>query len=447
MTDNTIASGGYGSAININSDNGARAFNIKGKINISGNSVYLHSTQAMTIVGEIEDGSVITIVSTSNAFAKGDGVNVTDISGYAKYFVTEDNQKVSENSGSLFVGEHVHAICGLTCTHSGSHGVNSYSPVSNLEELKNALTSGGNYYLVNDIEVSAAITVSKATNLCLNGKIISAAAGESLYTIFKASNPLTITDCSNTQRVGYIDPTSDRWVEGTLDGATSVTLTGGIIMGGHGEWGGAINSTAAVEIYHVNFVNNNATSCGGAIYVNGAHTLKVHGVTFVANSTAADGGAIYVTAGSVTADGNNRFLYNKSNRGGAIYLVKNSTTGVAATLNMSDGSFVGNHSTGDGGAIHIRSTCTATFTSTAFNYNSATGTGSYGGGAIFTSWATLNLNLVNMTDNSITNGLGAGIYSDNSTVNVKYALDSDKTALESLIGSSGSSHKLTFTQQ
>ena len=44
-------------------------------------------------------------------------------------------------------------------------------------------------------------------------------------------------------------------------------------------------------------------------------------------------------------------------------------------------------------------------------------------------------------------GTGAGIYSDNSKVNVTYALDSDKTALESLIGSSGSSHKLTFTQQ
>jgi hypothetical protein len=70
-----------------------------------------------------------------------------------------------------------------------------------------------------------------------------------------------------------------------------------------------------------------------------------------------------------------------------------------------------------------------------------------GGGAIFTSWATLNLNTVTMTSNSITNGTGDAIYSDNSTVNIQYVNDSDKTALESLIGSSGSSHKLNFIKQ
>jgi hypothetical protein len=143
----------------------------------------------------------------------------------------------------------------------------------------------------------------------------------------------------------------------------------------------------------------------------------------------------------MVADGNKRILYNKANRGGSIYLVS------AASLTMTGGSFIGNASTGDGGAVHIRSKCTATFTSTVFESNTAIGSGSLGGGAIFTSWATLNLNTVTMTNNSITNGTGAAIYSDNSTVNILYVNDSDKTALESLIGSSGSSHKLTFTKR
>ena len=110
---------------------------------------------------------------------------------------------------------------------------------------------------------------------------------------------------------------------------------------------------------------------------------------------------------------------------------------------MMGGSFTGNTATTDGGAVHMRSTCAATFNSTVFDSNVAEG--EFGGSAIFTSWATLNLNTVTITGNDATNG--DAVYSDNSTINVKYATDADKTALEALIAGSGSKHKLNFTQQ
>ena len=438
MTGNSAPEAGYGSAINAN----GTTFNIKGKINITDNSVYLHSTQLMTIIGALEEGTNITVIASEKAFAKGDGVNVTDVTAYVGYFTVNAGQVVYEADGKLCCAGHYHAICGPACSHDSHSGI-VYTPVSSESELITALTNGGNYYLTADIEITSAITVSKATNLCLNGKIISAASGDSAFTMFKASNPFTLTDCSDVERVGYIDPETGLWGQGSLDGADTVTLNGGIIMGGHGQWGGAINATAAVEVYNVNFANNSTTSSGGAIYVNGAHTLKVHNATFVANGTAADGGAIYLTGGIMTADGDNRFLYNSANRGGAIYLVKKDSA--SATLNMTDGVFVGNTASGDGGAVHSRSTCTVTFNSTAFDSNNAGGT--VGGGAIFVSWATLNLNTVTMTNNTITNGTGDAIHSDNSTVNVKYAQEADKTTLEALIVGSGSGHKLTFTKQ
>ena len=441
MTNNTVADGGYGSAINAN----GTTFTIKGKLNIANNAIYLHSTQQMIITGAIEKGSVITIKPTANAFAKGDGANVTDVSAYAKYFICDDGQTAYEKDGLLYVG-HSHAACGNECTH-GSHSDLDFSPVSNEAELREALIKGGNYYLTHDIEISSVITTSVEVNLCLNGKILFAKSGDTAFTMIRAKAPLTITDCSDIERVGYIDPATDLWVEGTLDGAEAITLKGGIIMGAHGQWGGAINATAAVELYNVNLVNNAVTSQGGALYAEGIN-VGIHNVTFVANSAAADGGAIYLKAANTIADGSTRFLYNSAGRGGAVYLVQKDS--IAATLSMTGGSFVGNTATGDGGAIHARSTCKVSFTSTVFENNTATGSSGVanaGGGAIFVSWATLNLDSVTMTGNSITNGTGEAVHSDNSKVTVLYSTESEKTALDSVIKGSGPSHKLTFTQK
>jgi hypothetical protein len=52
-----------------------------------------------------------------------------------------------------------------------------------------------------------------------------------------------------------------------------------------------------------------------------------------------------------------------------------------------------------------------------------------------------------MTNNTITNGTGSAVHGDNATVNVSYTTDEEKTALDAIIKGSGSSYKLTFTQQ
>ena len=479
MTNNTVNSG-YGNAINCNNS----TLNVKGKVVIYNNDIYLTSGKLITIVGALESGTKIRVTVTNGAFATGDGT-VTDISAYREYFVGASDQLVYEKEGKLYATslivqgpttfnnytvestadtykwylatdtdrenvvcegktltgveegknyvcvmsfgsysidsntvtyytKQTHSVCGAECGHSGAHEELVYIPIYNATDLKAALEgSGGNYYLACDVEISSTITTTAAVNLCLNGKILSAKAGTSAFTMIRSKGTLTITDCTQTEREGYIDPATGLWSDGVYSGegsAEAVTLKGGIIMGGHGSWGGAINATAALEIYNINFVNNSATSGAGAVYIEGAFEAEIHNVTFVANIAVADGGgAIYLKTAKMTADGDNKFIYNKSgSHGGAVYVL------TSATLNMTGGAFKNNVAQSSGGAVSVRSGGKVNFTSTVFDSNSASGTATnQGGGAVCVSWATATFNSVTMTNNTVSSGYGGAINVDN----------------------------------
>ena len=87
---------------------------------------------------------------------------------------------------------------------------------------------------------------------------------------------------------------------------------------------------------------------------------------------------------------------------------------------MTGGSFTDNSATTDGGAISIRSNCTATLSSTVFSKNTAAGTSeTQGGGAIYVGWGTLTLNGVTMTGNSAENGYGGAVNANNASFSVE----------------------------
>ena len=94
----------------------------------------------------------------------------------------------------------------------------------------------------------------------------------------------------------------------------------------YGKNGAAINldSSSTLEIVNCNFINNTATSSGGAIYVNGTSTdptLKISDSTFEGNN-ASNGGAIYMAGDfkAVSTIENSTFRNNFAGDGGAAYI-------------------------------------------------------------------------------------------------------------------------------
>ncbi len=297
-------------------------------------------------------------------------------------------------------------------------------PVGNETELEAAFKAGGKYYLTADIEVSKSMSTSSTVELCLNGHILSAVANEEVFSILSVSEggKLVLNDCDTTERVGYVE--NGKWIEGTKDGAEAVTLTGGIVMGGHANLGAAIWAKGDVEIYNVDFVNNTVTERGGAIYAMGA--LNISGANFVCNEAGLTGGAIHGEGGITFNVTDTAFIANvaksTTHGGGALYVNTNAVgTFRGVTL-------IGNTSH-RGGAVALHSGATLTVYSLTAKSNSATANedGTLGVGGVFIlNAATLNLAEQSETDEIVIEGnsavSGGAIHAEGSaTVNINGA--------------------------
>ena len=486
--------------------------NVRGNVTVKDNTdsdVYLTSKLLITVNGALgTDASIGVNAPVGVAFAKPDGVNVTDLSDYADRFFNMSGDPAYVNlDGQLAIGFLIidqpmsmngytvrvsgspayqwyvwengeltaldgqtsnvltspvvgqtyvctatrgnttlitdpvtyyttksHAVCGLTCDHAGdaTHGVVEWLPISNVSELTAAAKRGGYYYLATDLALSKSITVSADFTLCMGGKTLSAAQTETEFSMLRVGEGavLTLTDCSDVERVGYIDPTTGLWTEGTYEGdgeAVSYTLYGGVIMGGHASNGGAIYANGGIiNIYNVNFAGNAASSDSGAIHLSNPATLYLHDVSFVGNVAQNQGGAIEIGGATLRADGDNVFAYNTStDHGGALHVSYKTVNEVrvGGTVTMTGGRFIGNTAMG-GGAVSIRTSCAATFNGTEFDGNVTAGyAGEFDGdgecgGAIYVGYGELNLTDCVLTDNTATDGFGGAVNVVGSTVNV-----------------------------
>ncbi len=361
-------------------------------------------------------------------------------------------------------GVHSHFACGESCTHSPAHENITMYPVGNEEELMLAMQLGGSYYLAYDIEVGKSVSIKTDVTVCLSGHILSAKDNEQAFSILSVSEgvKLVLTDCKTTERVGYIE--DGKWIEGEKDGAETVTLTGGMITGGHANLGAAIWGKGDVEIYNVDFVNNTAAERGGAIFTMGE--LNVSGASFVCNeatltggaihgeggitfsvtdtafisnaakSTTHGGGAMYVNTNAVGTFRGVTLIGNTSHRGGAVALHSGATLTVysmtakgngatanedgslgvggvfilnAATLNLTEQSetdeiIIEGNSAVNGGAIHAEGSATVNISGATFKNNSASASGATSGGAISASSSTLNVTNCTFEGNSVSNG-------------------------------------------
>ena len=337
---------------------------------------------------------------------------------------------------------------------SGHVDHDACQPIATVDQLNEAVELGGSYYLTADLALSEAVTVNTDFTLCLGGKTLSAAQTETEFSMLRVGEGavLTLTDCSDVERVGYIDPTTGLWTEGTYEGdgeAVSYTLYGGVIMGGHASNGGAIYTNGGrIEIYNVNFAGNAASSDSGAIHLSNPATLYLHDVSFVGNVAQNQGGAIELGGATLLADGDNVFAYNTAaDHGGALHVSYKTVNEVrvGGTVTMTGGRFIGNTAMG-GGAVSIRTDCTATFNGTQFEDNTTAGySGEFDGdgecgGAIYVGYGELNLTDCVLKDNTATDGFGGAVNVVGSTVNVTGGSFTGNTADKGgVIHNSGSS--------
>lgn len=165
----------------------------------------------------------------------------------------------------------------------------------------------------------------------------------------------------------------------------------------------SLNNGAVLTTDTAVFLNNIATSFGGALMMRLSSTFIVSGSSAFVNNTGSNfGGALYINSGTVSIGSNASFSNNKALGtfdGGAIWI-----DGANVSLS-SNATFSSNYAAGDGGALYCLGTTASTVTigpGVTFTDNLA---GS-DGGAVYLSGA-----------NRISFGTGARFLKNRATVN------------------------------
>ncbi|MBK8620048.1 MAG: S-layer homology domain-containing protein [Anaerolineales bacterium] len=224
-------------------------------------------------------------------------------------------------------------------------------------------------------------------------------------------NNLIILSGGNTTRLFYVNG-------GLTFHLQNITLSNGKSL----QEGAAVYSIGSqVFLESVQFLNNNATDQGGAVYCNvgTGGTLTVSSSLFQGNTSKA-GGAIY-NDGCTTAISNSIFKTNQASsgpggRGGAIH------NAAPSTLTMSNSLLQGNSAL-DGGGLYNDLGAVSVLNFVTLKSN----TGGYGGGLENAGTTTLNDSLV---DANVVTGVGGGIWNLFGTVTLVRTRVTNNSAYE-----------------
>lgn len=326
---------------------------LAGKLVVRGNTgddLYL-SDGVKVQVGTLQEGSAIGVTANGGAFTEA-------CPDYSAYFVSGSRyRKVGYVDGALHMvagGEHKHCLCNgkvSGCDHENIAWM--------AWEKTDSLPSSGCYYLLNDVKLTAELSVSSDLSLCLNGHTVTAASGKRLISTLKDSGAtITISDCTGkdtAKLTGGVDAAVEvgggaiymragstlKLYAGAITGNKSVTAGGAIMLASNAVfhmYGGEISHSGARD--EGDFID------GGAIYMSPASEAYIHGGTF-RNNTGDHGGAIYACGRTKLYIADGIFENNRSKQqGGALYAITGSD------FRITGGSFTGNHATQDGGVLY-----------------------------------------------------------------------------------------------
>ena len=187
-------------------------------------------------------------------------------------------------------GTHTHCVCGAErYTHTNHADKTAWTGVSSLK----AITTAGNYYLLNDVEVEFNNSISdyvwqpvSGVKLCLNGhSIIGKNSNERSMIEVNSGVTFDLTDCKTTGKVTHGEDRLGRQTTGrAVDigyGSYSTTATFNL-------WGGSITG---------NFCNDSA---GGVAITSG--TFNMYGGTITGNTAGLKKQSGYGAGGGVFVD-------------------------------------------------------------------------------------------------------------------------------------------------
>ena len=322
--------------------------NVSGDVTITGNTakgnktnVYLPAGKTITVGGKL-DGAQIG-VTTANTLAEGSYLTIAKGKDYTltetdlNAFTSDSSYGKRLNGNSIIFTKgdlHIHALCGASCTHTGTHSEEVWKPltydaktqtlyygsveaarsiakgsiqneVDGKAEIKDEMhyeytLPSGNYYLVEDITLAGngsigggAIKISSDVNLCLNGKTLSTTVKAYNVDVIGVNSQngkctLTLCDCDTAGR-GMITSqnrtNSGVQIYGYRDGGT--TTYGNLVM-----YGGTVKG----------FRNGVFVGDGTFNMFGGTITGNETGVSISSDASFTIGGTVNITVNTKNVD-------------------------------------------------------------------------------------------------------------------------------------------------
>ena len=290
-------------------------------------------------------------------------------------------------------GAHTHCVCvGHYAADSSHFTHNDKTAWTGVSSLK-AITTAGNYYLLNDVEVEFNNSISdyvwqpvSGVKLCLNGHSI-IGKNNNARSMIEVNSGVTfdLTDCKTTGKVTHGE---DRWGKQTTGrgvdigyGSSSTTATfnlwGGSITGhASGNGSGVTVSGGTFNMYGGKITGNSADikdssyGGGGGVYVDRNGKFNLHKGEISDNTASRQGGGgvinwgtftMYdglITGNTVTLTGDSTYEYSADQGGGGVlnrgtFTMKNGTISDNTVVPFSD-----DGTQGGGGVYNARGTFT-----------------------------------------------------------------------------------------
>lgn len=358
---------------------------------------------------------------------------------------------------------HTHCVCGDHYSTDSNHSIHKELEWTGVSSLK-AITTAGNYYLLNDVEVEYDSSTGTNTwqpengvKLCLNGRSI-ISNDDSTRGMIKVDDGATfdLTDCKTTGKVTHGENNRGKATGKGVDigwdtisssfNNTTFNLWGGSITGhASGNGSGVTVSSGTFNMYGGKITGNSADikdssySGGGGVYVDMRGTFNLYRGEISDNTASRQGGGgvinwgkftMYdglITGNTVTLTGDSTYEYSADQGGGGVlnrgtFTMKNGTISDNTVVPFSD-----DGTQGGGGVYNARGTFTmenGTITrNQALNYSDSRTDAAAdedacgnGGGLYNASGATATIMNAVITENISSarrdgkNGEGAGIF-------------------------------------
>lgn len=300
-------------------------------VNVTGNeggNLYLDSMAMLNLQNIGTDAKVgISVAASQRAISS---ELTEDLS--AQFPSDNKNCEVIFQNNALFIKvntDHIHCVC-YGADSSCDHAKVEYIPW----EKTDSLPTAGNYYLTDDVTLTAEASVTGNLSLCLNGFTVKAAENHRILSTAAGDITLVISDCTAKTENGV-------YTAGKLTGGYEKELSGGGIY---------LRAGSTMKLYDGIITGNRSDSFGGGISVTKDSALEIYGGEIDRNTTAGNGAGVYaatdskfvMTGGSIKnniADGN----------GGGVYLVK-------ITTELTGGEIANNEAKKDGGALYLNGT-------------------------------------------------------------------------------------------